>query len=711
MRTAPLIAGLALAAALLVAPGQVSAVVELGQPVRLSGAGAVPGTAGISQHRVTTALDGYAVAAWLEAVDGGSDQLMARTRAPGGAWSEAVQVSATDTFYANASVATFSLASNAAGDAALAWRQLDSFENDPENMVFAATLGRGDSTWARARVGGQQHGVSTFMTPSTGVLPDGTAVVGWTGNVDEEKAREQVYATVGGPGGWETPTQISDMGNVPLLCTEGETNCRRGDAGSLVLAVDGAGEIQARMTGEARVSNGSGGTTGRQWILANSRPAGGSWSFATPITEVQDPYVAPSPRVVVGDRTGAGFVSAWGVPATDSAPGGVHVALGEVSRTYRHDTGTYGLTGLALVGGRAAAMLIRTENSVSHLGVVHLEPGGDTWSEPSDPAVGENLSSPTASLGLHPDGRVTVAWGRGIPRRIYVTQRPPGAAAWDDPRRVTMSEASQALPSFGVAENGGGTVVWRESVDGVPAVFAAAFAPEQADPEPPSLTMTSPTAPLTRSPSWTVAWETTDRGGGIGDLEVGESVTRWDEAPDTTMTVTGYGPDDTSYTTAVDPEQGAGLTHCYAARGYADPPALPGPWSAPRCTTTPVDDRTLTRVGQDWTRKTGDGRWDRTYLQTRTKGARLRLDGVHAGVLGVLVERGQGFGRIAVSFDGVRIGTVDLAGQPRRRMVVTLAEFETAQEGSLVIKVLTRNRTVRIDGVYAAQPNDAAFAE
>lgn len=694
--------------ALLLPAAPVSADVEVEEPVRLSGAGAVPGTAGIAHHRAVTALDGYAVAAWLEAVPSGGDQVMARTREPDGAWSPAVQLSSTTTGTGTASVAAFTLATNGDGDAVVAWRQQDTFDNDPETMVFASTLDRGGAAWSRSRVGGQEHGVSIFHTPSAAVLPDGTAVVGWTGYADEERSTLQIYANEGDESGWGTQTLISDTGDFPVIC-EG---CEYGDSTNLSLAADGAGNVRALFLNEAEVSDGGGGTTQRLWILANSRAPGGGWASATPITSVQDPYTQPGSPVIAGDRSAAGFAQAWSVPATDSAPAGVRLAYDGVVRIYRHTSSSLGLSGLAVAGGQAVGLLAYAEDSVGHLLVVDIEEGDADWGEPSDPASEENLSNgPTPRLALSPDGRVTIVWTNGSTRRVRITQRPPGSAAWDNPRTMLVSTSSQALPALGTAEDGSGTVIWRSPVDGVPAVIAARFAPEQVEPEPPTLTMTAPTKLLTRAPSWTVGWQATDEGGGVGTVEVGESVTRWDEDADTTAEVEEH-TGETSYGVMVDAGEGAGVTSCYAARGYATSGATAGEWASPRCVVTPVDDRTLTRVGSDWSRKTGDGRWDRTYLQTDKKGAKLRLPDVHANTVGLLVERGPGFGKVKVVFDGMPLGTVDLAGAKKKRVVVMLEDFPTTRFADLVIKVVSANgKRVRIDGVYAGQVGDEAFTD
>lgn len=710
MRPVPLTAALSLVAGLLAAAGPVAAVVEVEEPVRLSGAGAVPGTAGISHHRVGTALDGYAVAAWLEAVVGSGDQLMARTREPGGEWSPAVQVSDSTNEFGVSSALTVSLAVNADGDAALAWRQFDSFGGDAEHMVFAATLDRGAATWSSARVGGQEHGVSQ-STPSVVVMPDGVAVVGWLGYVDEEHQKLQVYANEGDEGGWGMPVQISDTGGPPINCLAGEDGCEHGDTIDLALAADGAGAVRALMRSEARVSDGAGGTTQRIWILQNSRDPGGGWAAATPITSVADPYVQPAARVLVGDATSAGFATAWSVPATDSQPAGIRLEHEGVFRVYRHATFEYGLSGLSLAGGHAVGLLSYVEDSASHFGVVALDPGDENWSEPSDPAEGENLSNgPTPSLRVDSQGGVTVLWALGSPRRVRITQRAAGSGAWDFPQTVYSTSVSQALPGLGIDQDGGGTVIWRSTVDGVAAVFATAFAPEQVDPVPPSLTMTAPTKLLTRAPSWTVGWESTDEGGGVGGTDVAASDTAWDEVAATTYSLEFEDTSETSYAVVANPATLSGHTFCYAARGRADGQVEVGAWSAPLCTVTPVDDRSLTRVGSTWSARTGSGRWDETYVQSKRKGAALRLEGVHASNLGLLVEKGKGFGTVKVVFDGDLLGKVALDGKARKRVVVPLGSWPDARSGTLVVKVISKDgRLVRIDGVYAGQPSDAAF--
>lgn len=705
MRIAPVAVALAFAAGLLTAAGPGTAAVEAGPSIQLSGADPVRTNPGIPYHRMVTAPTGHAVAAWLEPIPASpaNFQLMARHRAPGGEWSATEQVSATTTGAGASPVPSFELAMNATGDAALSWRQYDVFDGDYEHMAFAATLPAAGGAWTTSRVGGELYGVNGFDTPRVVVLPDGTAVTAWRGWADDEHARGEAYAAEGRDGTWGGQVRISDTSDIPVNCLP-DAACAHGDIEELALAVDGAGEVRAHMVQDTDVEDGE---TQRRWVLRTSRGTGGGWSHPTPITGVQDPYVQPSGLGLVGDLAGNGFASAWSLAATAGEPT-LKIRLqydGQV-RTFRHPDADHRLAGMSLADGHVAALLVAFD-TFGELRVTSARAGGDGWSDLVDPALGEELSNaPMPRLGVHPDGAQTVMWVDD--GRIRVTQRPSATAAWPDDHALAAAPSGQTQPLLSAGQDGSGAVVYRSSASGVPAIYTNEFAPEAAEPEPPAVTMLQPTRLLARSSAWTVAWQGTDQGGGVGRFEVGASETEWDEDASATHSVQEFGADEASFGVMIGP-LGGGTTYCYAARGYAVGSDVPGAWSQVRCAATPVDDRTLTRVGT-WAAKRGDGRWDGTYLQTKTKDARLKLAGVHASVVGLLVEKGPGHGRLKVVFDGQPLGTVDLAGAVKKRVVVPLEHFATAREGSLVLKVVSGNgKVVRVDGVYAAQPGDAAF--
>ena len=718
MRPAPVIATVSLLlGGLLVAPAPTAVAGDVvAETPEIVSTAAVQSNVGIAYHRVATTPDGYAVAAWLETTSGGTFQLVARHREPGGAWSPAVQVSDEVTGSGTEAVQSLALAVNAGGDAALAWRQQDTFDGQEEHMAFAATLARGDTEWDTATVGGQQWGVSTFAAPQVVVLPDGTPVVGYVGDdSDTAEADQQVWAVEGGAGGWGTPVLLSDTSTIPLNCTV-EADCGHDDSDSLGLAVDGAGAVRAVFLNETAVSDGAGGTVQRRWVLATSREGVGQWSDPTPRTSVADgngeTYVPPSTPSVVGDLSGAGFAEAWTVPGTEvGEPDGVRLSYDGTVRTFRHPTLDYRLAGFGLAGGHAAAMFAFFDSTTS-LRVTSLDEGGAGWSELSDPAVGESLSSgPTPRLGVHPDGSLTALWVAGTTLRVRVSQRSPGATAWPEPRSYALTGVSQTLPLIGAADGGAGTLVWKSTVEGVVSVVASSFTAEAGDPVPPTVTMTTP-APLVtmlRTPSWNVSWSAEDEGGGVGGFDLGETTSRWDGPADGSEQLVLEDADETDYGVLATPSSIAGETLCYAARGRPAGGVEPGGWAEPRCVVAPVDDRTLQRVGSDWQRRTGSGRWQQTYLQTTRKGATLRLEGVHARAVGLLVEKGPGHGKVKVLHDGVALGTVSLDGTARKRVVVPLGELGAERVGTLVVKVVSAGRTVRVDGVYAVQPGFLAF--
>lgn len=146
-----------------------------------------------------------------------------------------------------------------------------------------------------------------------------------------------------------------------------------------------------------------------------------------------------------------------------------------------------------------------------------------------------------------------------------------------------------------------------------------------------------------------------------------------------------------------------GRTYCLCARSR-DTLANLGTWSTPRCTATPVDDRTLTRH-DTWTRQTGKGHYLHTYTRSRRHGATLTLSGVRAKHLALLVTRVPGGGKVAVSLAGTTLGTYRLASPSvAKKQLIPVKKFPSIRKGTLRIRIVSpTGKPVQIDGVLASR--------
>lgn len=211
---------------------------------------------------------------------------------------------------------------------------------------------------------------------------------------------------------------------------------------------------------------------------------------------------------------------------------------------------------------------------------------------------------------------------------------------------------------------------------------------------PTSPSVTGPTGPLQKGNGFTVRWGgATDPDGSIAGHDVryrsagldgvfGQLVSWQTASAATSARFTG------------DPAR----TYCFSARAIDDDGAT-SPWSAERCTATPVDDRDLTAAG--FTRRTGTGNLADTYSEATARNATLAREGVTARRIGVLVQRCHGCGTLQVRHAGQLLGTIQLeapATQRRVRISYTLAQVRT---GPVTLTVTSNGKPVRVDGIIA----------
>jgi hypothetical protein len=212
----------------------------------------------------------------------------------------------------------------------------------------------------------------------------------------------------------------------------------------------------------------------------------------------------------------------------------------------------------------------------------------------------------------------------------------------------------------------------------------------------PASTVTEPTAPLALAPNLTVAWSATDRLLPVtrANVRVRSAAFNGDFGAHSPLAL---GTLATSLPFAGVP----GSTHCFSVQSEDEADNL-GPWSAERCTTLPVDDRSLTRV-KGFKTRAGSGHYLGTFVKARKKGSKLTLDNVRASRLAVIVAKAPKGGRIKVLFAGQNLGSYSLKGTGTTKSVA-VKDFGALRTGKLVIKVISRTgKVVKIDGVVASR--------
>jgi hypothetical protein len=112
-----------------------------------------------------------------------------------------------------------------------------------------------------------------------------------------------------------------------------------------------------------------------------------------------------------------------------------------------------------------------------------------------------------------------------------------------------------------------------------------------------------------------------------------------------------------------------GQEYCVSVRAR-DAAGNVSPWTAPRCTAAPVDDRRLSALTVGWRRATAASAYLHTLTEARAGGGSLRLHGVTGSVLALVVERCPACGPVAVYLDGKLWRTISTYAATRRREVV-----------------------------------------
>jgi len=153
--------------------------------------------------------------------------------------------------------------------------------------------------------------------------------------------------------------------------------------------------------------------------------------------------------------------------------------------------------------------------------------------------------------------------------------------------------------------------------------------------------------------------------------------------------------DTTQTETKMDVQDGS--TYCFSARAV-DEAGNRSEWSGERCSTVPLDDRAMKASG--FARRTGSAFFARTMSKARRRGSVLTANEVRVKDLYLVATRCAGCGKVAVSFNGRRLAKIDLdAGRTRHKRVIRIADFSSVRTGTIRIRVISRARPVKIDGL------------
>jgi len=221
--------------------------------------------------------------------------------------------------------------------------------------------------------------------------------------------------------------------------------------------------------------------------------------------------------------------------------------------------------------------------------------------------------------------------------------------------------------------------------------------PEEApeDPPPPedlvAPSLIEPTGAFQPGRSFEVAWSAGSRRG-AATFSVGDEVT-FDVDRRVARLRSGFAPwttwkDDVAATTGTF-SGGSGRTYCFRARAVgAD--GRTSAWSDRRCTAVPTVVSEMTHDA-DWTRSNG-------VLRTTRQGAELRLSGISARRLALVVQGCGRCGTIRVFWRGRPLRRLD-TGLLRGPSRVPLASFGAVRRGNLRMLVTSAGEPVKVRGI------------
>jgi hypothetical protein len=193
-----------------------------------------------------------------------------------------------------------------------------------------------------------------------------------------------------------------------------------------------------------------------------------------------------------------------------------------------------------------------------------------------------------------------------------------------------------------------------------------------------------------------LTWGANDRFSPVTAYDVRVKTTLWNSKVGTYSSLQTGAP-----AKSLDFAAAPGRTYCFEVRAR-DAHANYGAFTAPRCTTTPLDDR-AEAIAKGFKRAKAASSYLGTYTIAKKKNAVMSIQQVKASRIAILVTKVAKGGKIQVSFAGKKLGTFSLKGSGNKKLIAA-KNLGGVKSGSLVIKVISKTgKVVRIDGVVIAK--------
>jgi FtsP/CotA-like multicopper oxidase with cupredoxin domain len=146
----------------------------------------------------------------------------------------------------------------------------------------------------------------------------------------------------------------------------------------------------------------------------------------------------------------------------------------------------------------------------------------------------------------------------------------------------------------------------------------------------------------------------------------------------------------------------AGGTYCVSVQARDSVGHLSA-WTAPTCTATPLDDRSMWR-GRGWIAGRGTGYYKSTYLKAWEFGATLTRGQVKAKQISIVATTCKTCGVVRVYWGTKLLATVNLySATTVKRKIIPITTFSSVRTGTLKLRSWSDDRWVIIDGVVISR--------
>lgn len=216
-----------------------------------------------------------------------------------------------------------------------------------------------------------------------------------------------------------------------------------------------------------------------------------------------------------------------------------------------------------------------------------------------------------------------------------------------------------------------------------------------ADASAPKTVMTRPAALVQLAPAVAVSYSATDTGSGVASYDVRYRAAAWYAA------FGGYRyPAGWQHTTATSQTLTGtpGRQYCVSARSR-DRAGNVSAWSTERCTTLPVDDRSLAAVSGGWTRPASSGSYLGTVTRTSTLGAQLRLTVPETNRIALVVTQCPTCGNVAIYLNNVYWRTVPTYAATTRRGVILAQPAFSRRSTTITLRSMSAGKNLLVDGL------------